>query len=155
MKTTYRLRAVAIILGIAALGILIWQAPIVPRGVIDFFTIFGMATAVIIPVYLYFNSKVSSKHLEEQVHKMRDCVTMLKDLKQELPEYGNEIDFIIDEVHRIRSPRGVAESYDSKKAALMENWVKLSKHPKLREKWLKLVAEEYKEWLKADEWKSR
>ena len=148
MKTTYRLRAVAIILGIAALGILIWNAPLVPKGVIDFFTIFGMATAVIIPIYYFYNRGVTKGKEQKRHDKMRDCVTMLKDLKQELPEYGNAIDFIIDEVQKIPSPQEIAQTYLGKEIALREKWVKLAKHPKLREKWLKLVGEEWKEWIK-------
>lgn len=146
-----RIAKVAIALAVTLVTILIvvTYAP-TWREITIAFAFIGIVATIVIPIYFYFDMHRSRERGDEQARRMSACVTMLKDLKQELPEYGNEIDFIIDEVGYILHPR-IAESYQGKKDTLRENWVKLSKHPKLREKWLKLVAEEYKEWLKAEE----
>lgn len=115
------------------------------REVLNIFGFIGIVATIAIPIYLYFNRQVASKESEERDDKMRDCVRMLKDLKQELPEYGNAIDFVIDEVQKIAFGEGIAQTYLGKEIALREKWVKLAKHPKLREKWL---GEEWKEWIK-------
>lgn len=120
-----------------ALAVLLAVVFIDWQEIVHVFGFIGVVAAIAIPVYLYFNRQLASKESEERDDKMRDCVRMLEDLKQELPEYGNAIDFIIDEVRRIPFPREIAQTSLGKEIELREKWAKLAKHPKLREEWIK------------------